>query len=408
MTHAAEEADELTSVLRRVGALLVPDPVDAERLPLVRRPRAGGAHDAGILVGAAARRARSPHRESFLSAPRNRSPRALLPNPITAPSRDLLRPRAAASGWRRGAHTLLAATPRPLLAAASLPVTFALPAESALMAAVRSRFESCSIGFYLGNRFNYRRPAMFVFGGAGLQAVCKFVSDDHGKARLRVERDVIAALSADRLYDGRIPQPIIDMSTHGGDALVVSALPGHPTPVDMSAPVRRWLDLCVGERRVRFRDFEHVRGQLARREGESAIAREAVRRAAPAIAELEVPATVVHGDFAPWNTLIEDDVLRVFDWEYGVLDGVPGWDAAFWQIQVGLVLHDWDPAAVVAHVTRLEPLPSYSALQHRALLAFLLAHMIDRSRPIDDAARTAVLEGSLERLLEGGWLEATP
>ena len=38
---------------------------------------------------------------------------------------------------------------------------------------------------------------------------------------------------------------------------------------------------------------------------------------------LEVPSTIVHGDFAPWNLRTHHGKISAFDWEYGELDGLP-------------------------------------------------------------------------------------
>lgn len=39
-----------------------------------------------------------------------------------------------------------------------------------------------------------------------------------------------------------------------------------------------------------------------------------------------IPFGLCHRDFTPWNTLIEQGRLYVFDWEYAVEEGIPFWD----------------------------------------------------------------------------------
>ena len=39
-----------------------------------------------------------------------------------------------------------------------------------------------------------------------------------------------------------------------------------------------------------------------------------------------IPLGVCHRDFAPWNTLVGQRGLYVFDWEYAVAEGIPFWD----------------------------------------------------------------------------------
>jgi hypothetical protein len=39
-----------------------------------------------------------------------------------------------------------------------------------------------------------------------------------------------------------------------------------------------------------------------------------------------IPFGLCHRDFTPWNTLMEQGRLHVFDWEYAVEEGIPFWD----------------------------------------------------------------------------------
>ncbi len=67
-----------------------------------------------------------------------------------------------------------------------------------------------------------------------------------------------------------------------------------------------------------------------------------LERLMPTLQSLEVPSTVVHGDFAPWNLRTHDGRISAFDWEYGELDGLPLIDETHYLLQLGSQLHHWN------------------------------------------------------------------
>lgn len=55
-----------------------------------------------------------------------------------------------------------------------------------------------------------------------------------------------------------------------------------------------------------------------------------------------------HGDCAPWNVLVLDDgTVRMVDWEFGCLDGLPGVDEAHWILQVAALVRGASPERCV-------------------------------------------------------------
>ncbi len=59
------------------------------------------------------------------------------------------------------------------------------------------------------------------------------------------------------------------------------------------------------------------------------------------LASVELSPTVMHGDFAPWNLRLQKNAIAAFDWEYGVLDALPGLDELHHHWQTGFLLHGW-------------------------------------------------------------------
>jgi thymidylate kinase len=50
-----------------------------------------------------------------------------------------------------------------------------------------------------------------------------------------------------------------------------------------------------------------------------------------------VPLGRVHGDFTPWNVVPNEEQLHVFDWEYSVAEGPPGYDVFHYVLQTELL-----------------------------------------------------------------------
>lgn len=62
----------------------------------------------------------------------------------------------------------------------------------------------------------------------------------------------------------------------------------------------------------------------------------------PTLESMNVPSTVIHGDFAPWNLRTHDGKISAFDWEYGELDGLPLVDETHFLLQLGSQLYHWN------------------------------------------------------------------
>jgi len=52
-----------------------------------------------------------------------------------------------------------------------------------------------------------------------------------------------------------------------------------------------------------------------------------------------VPCGIMHGDFAPWNTRVENERLYVFDWESAAWDAPILWDVFHFHVQVASLLN---------------------------------------------------------------------
>jgi hypothetical protein len=110
----------------------------------------------------------------------------------------------------------------------------------------------------------------------------------------------------------------------------------------------------------------------------------------PVLESTDVPSTVVHGDFAPWNLRINHGRISAFDWEYGELDGLPLIDQTHYTLQLGFQLNQWDTARAYRCLSELaakRPLglrPEQVGAMHAVYLLDNLVRLLSEGYPDDD------------------------
>lgn len=110
--------------------------------------------------------------------------------------------------------------------------------------------------------------------------------------------------------------------------------------------------------------------------------REEAERILAQYAGKEVNCTAYHGDFTPWNTFAEGDMLYVFDWEYGKMTYPEGLDKCHFVIQTAIFEKHFDT----------EGIRQLTADLPQELLRMYLLDMISRftlregGSPTDDVA----------------------
>jgi len=147
-------------------------------------------------------------------------------------------------------------------------------------------------------------------------------------------------------------------------------------------------------------------GELAEVAGSDELLSSVVGSAVQLLAGAQVPVTLVHGDFVPWNMVLDGGTLRVFDWEYGCLEGLPNWDETHFMLQVGLILHRWSRHQIVAALKRASarPAPSLDPPQKRAVMALVVVQLILRNLGATNYRTAMLLRGVAEDLVKEGWL----
>lgn len=128
---------------------------------------------------------------------------------------------------------------------------------------------------------------------------------------------------------------------------VASPLNGRPVGPEMTPAHRRFLDhLRSGEIKPAsktamaesLRDRAHL---LVSRPNIQAIFNSVMND----LAATDLPSTIVHGDFAPWNLREQNGELAAYDWEYAQTDGLPLIDEIHHLLAVGYLLHRWPAEA---------------------------------------------------------------
>jgi hypothetical protein len=124
------------------------------------------------------------------------------------------------------------------------------------------------------------------------------------------------------------------------------------------------------------------------------------RQLRAALAGHQVRSSLHHGDFAPWNIrAINARNLQAFDWEFGQLEGMPGWDWFHFFVQTCILGKRHSAERVAAEVEDLLASPRFEKYAAAAgittiakplLLAYLL-HQHHVIKPVDGRAMSAPL-----------------
>ena len=174
-------------------------------------------------------------------------------------------------------------------------------------------------------------------------AYLKYGETDAAQKRILREHVVLRVLSS-----GLAPEPLYFGPVGEGMGLLVSAVRGKPVAA------RAYLPESV----VRYAASFPVSGYCAA-EAHPWIARllahggGQVEKWLRALGTREWAVLPQHGDFAPWNLLQNGQRrVRAIDWEYGVSEGFPGIDLAYYLLQVGALIHRWSPEKARVHAAR--------------------------------------------------------
>lgn len=356
-----------------------------------------------------ARPAGLPHSESFLLAPPVGSLRALLPDPSERGHRVfLVRPRSAEAEMApRLAAQAFGRAPTWAVMAGSRRLSIFTRQPSPLAECLRARVSGAALGVSV-NPSNIDRSVVVAFSEAGKpEVLAKISADEADTVRQQHEWNVLRELAAFPELRQTVPTPLGRLSSGAASVLLTDVVVGSPCPGKLTPRLADWLRRCVRADHVSPTESSVVRRvieQARRGFGSHSPIAGLVREAAAALGGRSVPRTIVHGDFVPWNITMVRGEPHVFDWEWGALDGLPGWDAAYFAVQSGLILRGWQSDQLLRALSDAanKPPQPYCAREYRAVLLLVVAQIALLGRP-GAAHRQSALD-AFHRLGAQAWL----
>ncbi|HET9016108.1 MAG TPA: hypothetical protein VFN57_10960 [Thermomicrobiaceae bacterium] len=230
-----------------------------------------------------------------------------------------------------------------------------------------------------------RKPAVVVLDPAG-RALAYGKIPGSAVARGYVENEAaILPQLADRLGDTWTGPRLVYAGDADGTYLTLqSPVAGHPPGPELTPAHLRFLDgLRQGPPR-RATATAMFQSLAARRDTVPDVGA-TLDQVGPLLDATDVPETIAHGDFLPWNLRLRHQELAAFDWENGVLDGLPLFDEFNHRLLTGNLVQGWTVDrgyAAVAAVAARVPL-GLRREQVFALAAVYLAEVLVRLLDLD-------------------------
>jgi hypothetical protein len=221
----------------------------------------------------------------------------------------------------------------------------ALPIETLLCEVTGEKRLVLSLS--LGTPGAFQKLTVQVMHPAGsILGYLKMPMTEAAGERLRHEATIVRDLSLYSELRPHIPR-LLFAGLLGDQYLVLqSALEGRPGPVRYTAPHERFqerLQRCQSAQRTGLCVVEET-GQewdrVAPRMGAKwqTMGREALGIAMRELSGRAVPCGIQHGDFAPWNTRLDNGDLGLFDWEAASRNAPLLWDQFHFVTQVECLL----------------------------------------------------------------------
>jgi hypothetical protein len=196
----------------------------------------------------------------------------------------------------------------------------------------------------LGSPGKYRKLTIQVMrASGGTLGYIKLGLTKPAGDRVRHEATVLEDFAALR---PQVPRVIYSGEWQNSYMLFQSPLEGRPGPAELSGMHVEFLEKLAAIRRVDKPGLRVVE-EIGARWNEVTwrcdwrwkdLGTATLAAAHRDLEKVTVPCGFWHGDFAPWNTRVQDDSLAVFDWE-SCEDGTPlGWDAFHFSVQVASLL----------------------------------------------------------------------
>jgi hypothetical protein len=204
------------------------------------------------------------------------------------------------------------------------------------------------LAFYLGVPAPHRKVTAQVLDPDGRTlAYAKIATSPLARAAVEGERGALLRLSESADLRGAVPEVLASLEWHGGTILLATMGPPRPGPRRLSSTHLRFCTRVFRSFMVRETFAESpmwarmsemwLRLKYASPETLPASLGSALGRLHDELGPVSMPLSLVHGDFAPWNTRKGPRSLFVFDWERASEGMSPLYDAFnFQELQAAL------------------------------------------------------------------------
>ena len=250
-----------------------------------------------------------------------------------------------------------------------------------------------------------RKPTVVCLDADGpALAYAKVATSPVSEALVRNEARVLRLIAATPRLLRLAPRLLLDADCDGRTVVVASTLGGNGISGRFGKLQRRFLDALKSD------DIQPVYQnqfliRLARDtggRGEEQLER-LLHDARSSLATAELPQTLMHGDATPWNMRKKQGAIVAFDWEYGVVDGLPVLDELHYRWSTALLLQHRSVAKVVHGLdttarnrSRLEPRQAAALVD--VYLIHGLIHRLDMGCGEDDELVAAYREALALRI----------
>ncbi|MCG8637397.1 MAG: aminoglycoside phosphotransferase family protein [Desulfobacterales bacterium] len=209
--------------------------------------------------------------------------------------------------------------------------------------------------------FSFSQGAEGPFRKTTIQAVRKngipvlyIKAAETKKAGGRIENEAraLSLLNSNPALTGHVPGLLFSGDREGRRLLVQSVVQGTSGPHSPDKLLFSFLAKLVGDQRVpleslpfwqaRVKDlpvplgFENLRAKIKTR-----------------LTNALIPKTIMHGDFAPWNVLVNKGQVRVIDWESCEPEGLPFFDIFHYVLRYGFLVGHWPPQRTLSRIRTL-------------------------------------------------------
>ncbi|MGE0686303.1 MAG: phosphotransferase [Dehalococcoidia bacterium] len=261
----------------------------------------------------------------------------------------------------------------------SRTITIATRQEPAIVGAIAALFpgRQVRLSFAAGTPGPMRKPTVVTLDREGRAlAFGKVATSPVSEALVRNEALVLRAISGASKLLPLAPRLLLEASCDGRTVVVTSSIGGGPLAAKFGREQRRFFAALQADSvEPVFRNPFLAR--LERRVGrlEEEEAGRLLRSARLALATAELPRTLMHGDATPWNMRRKQGAIAAFDWEYGVIDGLPVLDELHYRWHTRFLLDHRPVDAILQELDAAARARSgVDEVQSRALVDVFLVH----------------------------------